>query len=313
MGKYTVIQGQNIFDVALYLYGSIEGIVDLIMNNPSHSLASVLNRGDVLEFSDGFVINPDITTHFRLNNITPSNGERNVYFKKSVFPKVFKISLTGKKTSAAFSVSGCGTMEIDWGDNTSMETVMLSGDSKRIFHTFDNSVSRQRKIVIYGDFSVKQLDFSDLAAAKVLLLRPVLAEKFSFKDACTGIDFMALLKDVYEVNLRGLKTTTLLPLIENKNLFILDLRDSHFSEEVLDEYLITLVKKHYSRRSCTVYLSQTPSGIYGEPYRNQYGKYEVTSGMEAVWLLCNEPSWNEAGYWNFFINEEVYTSEKSNK
>ena len=27
MGKYRVVAGQNIYDVALYLYGSIEGVV----------------------------------------------------------------------------------------------------------------------------------------------------------------------------------------------------------------------------------------------------------------------------------------------
>ena len=34
MGNYRVITGQNIYDVALHLYGSIEGIVDLLVNNP---------------------------------------------------------------------------------------------------------------------------------------------------------------------------------------------------------------------------------------------------------------------------------------
>jgi hypothetical protein len=29
MGKYRVIAGQNLYDIALHIYGSIEGIVDL--------------------------------------------------------------------------------------------------------------------------------------------------------------------------------------------------------------------------------------------------------------------------------------------
>ena len=33
MGSYRVVTGQNIYDVALHLYGSVEGIVDLLVNN----------------------------------------------------------------------------------------------------------------------------------------------------------------------------------------------------------------------------------------------------------------------------------------
>ena len=35
MGSYRVVAGQNIYDVALHLYGSVEGIVDLLVNNPA--------------------------------------------------------------------------------------------------------------------------------------------------------------------------------------------------------------------------------------------------------------------------------------
>ena len=42
MGKYRVVAGQNIYDVALYLYGSIEGVVDLLIIGGSGS--SICNR-----------------------------------------------------------------------------------------------------------------------------------------------------------------------------------------------------------------------------------------------------------------------------
>ena len=37
MGKYRVVAGQNIYDVALYLYGSIEGVVDSALTITSFS------------------------------------------------------------------------------------------------------------------------------------------------------------------------------------------------------------------------------------------------------------------------------------
>ena len=308
MGKYTVQVGQNLFDIALNLYGSIEGIVDLMMNNVNLSLADTLKTGDTLEFTDDFVINPDVAAWYRMNNIVPSNGERNVYYKSSAFPPVFKIRLSSKLTSAGFGISGAGNMEIDWGDNSRVEALALCGNMKKLFHTFDNTVVDRRHILMYGDFTIKQADFTDLVADSILLFRPVPTEKFILKDSKIRLDFMTLLKDVYEVNLTGAKPVSLLPLTTNKNLMKLDLSGVHIGQEIVDEYLTQLVKKHNGRRSCTVTLTGNPSGQYREPDRDTNGNYHLTGGMEAVWLLCNEPSWNEAGFWKFIINGQTYTS-----
>ena len=51
MGNYRVITGQNIYDVALHLYGSIDGIVDLLINNPGLSLETELRTGQELTLS----------------------------------------------------------------------------------------------------------------------------------------------------------------------------------------------------------------------------------------------------------------------
>ncbi|GAB6013635.1 hypothetical protein MK137Hg34_000320000, partial [Viscerimonas tarda] len=134
MGKYTVTAGQNIFDAALHIYGSIEGITDLMMNNAELSLAKKLKAGDTLEYSDGFVIHSDIVAHYRMNNIVPTNGERGVYFKEPSFPKIMAVFVDGKLTSAGFSVSGNGKMEIDWGDNSTLQSVNLSNSLQNISH-----------------------------------------------------------------------------------------------------------------------------------------------------------------------------------
>ena len=63
MGRYKVIAGQNIYDVALHLYGSIEGIVDLMMCNTDLSLDTTLKVGDELIYSDDFFINADVVAY----------------------------------------------------------------------------------------------------------------------------------------------------------------------------------------------------------------------------------------------------------
>ncbi|MEB3373814.1 hypothetical protein SFC43_13170 [Bacteroides sp. CR5/BHMF/2] len=66
----------------MHLYGSIEGIVDLLINNPELSLDDDLKSGDELDYTDEFVISPDIVAYNRMYNLLPANGERNVYYKE---------------------------------------------------------------------------------------------------------------------------------------------------------------------------------------------------------------------------------------
>ena len=74
MGSYRVVTGQNIYDVALHLYGSVEGIVDLLVNNPALSLETELCSGQELTYTDGFVINADVVAYNEMHGIVPSNG-----------------------------------------------------------------------------------------------------------------------------------------------------------------------------------------------------------------------------------------------
>lgn len=78
MGKYSVIAGQNLYDVALHLYGSIEGVVDLLVSNPDLSFDTILSAGRELIYTDGFVIRADVVAYNELHGIVPANGERHV-------------------------------------------------------------------------------------------------------------------------------------------------------------------------------------------------------------------------------------------
>ena len=102
MGKYRVVAGQNIYDVALYLYGSIEGVVDLLINNPDLSFATTLTAGRELVYTDDFVIRADVVAYNGLHGIVPANGERHVY------PKTFTLPLAVVLTLAA------GIITVQW-------------------------------------------------------------------------------------------------------------------------------------------------------------------------------------------------------
>lgn len=77
MSTYTVKTGQNIYDVALNLYGSIEGVFDLLISNDI-SLDDTLVSGQELAYHDSFVINQDVINSLDDADIVVKNGNTKV-------------------------------------------------------------------------------------------------------------------------------------------------------------------------------------------------------------------------------------------
>lgn len=309
MGRYVVTNGQNLYDVALHIYGSVEGIVDLMMNNTGLSLADRLRAGDELVYTDDFIINADVVAYNRQHGIIPSNGERQVYPRYFTLPLVSAFHLANTLTSVSFAVSGTGRMEIDWGDNSAVETVELGRSLRTYTHIFDNETGGFRRIRWFSEASFIHLDISGLLSSAIYIYHPLAVEEMKLRDASLAIDFLKLTHGVYEADLSGLKTGDLSPLVCCRGLMRLDLRDAVVKPSVLDEYLMGLVALYGQRRNCEVWLSMHPGGIYREPERDVNGRYLPRSGMEAIWVVLHEPAWNEGGAWKFFINDEIYTVE----
>jgi hypothetical protein len=306
---YRVTAGQNLYDVALHIYGSIEGIPDLLVSNPGHSMCTVLAQGQQLVYSDDFVINGEIVAYNRNHRIVPANGERCVYFKESQYPRIVEARVPATATSVGMTLSGSGVMEVDWGDNTPLQTITLGDRPAEYTHSFDNKVSGERKIRIYGDFRLRRADLSALNPSAVFILKPLYVEELTLRSCRAPLGFLAMLEGVYSLNLSKLKSNDLRPIVECRELMRLDLSGMDVLRENLDGWLITLVREHYGRRSCEVILTEAPSGEYREPARDADLNYAVTSGMEAVWLLVNEPAWNEGGQWKFNICGTIYTKQ----
>lgn len=85
MGKYVVKDGENIFDIALKIYGGIEGLFDLVASNEDaisqtgFSLNDTLQPGTQLNYTDNFAVNQDIVNWLDKNKVKVRNGEH-VYF-----------------------------------------------------------------------------------------------------------------------------------------------------------------------------------------------------------------------------------------
>lgn len=308
MGRYKIIAGQNIYDIALHIFGSIEGIVDLMMCNTDLSLDTTLKVGDELIYSDEFVINADVVAYNEMHGIVPSNGEHHVYPKLFTKPLAVAFSLPTELLNVQCSVSGVGTLEIDWGDNSDTEVITLTDKPQLLKHIFDNKVRKRRRIRWFTDAYFKQVDWSGLQPTSVVVLRPLPIEELTIKDATLTLDSLQMVNGIYLLDLSGLNCGNLKPLVECRELMRLNLTDARIKPTVLDEWLIVMVEKYGNRRNCVVRLTSQPTGIYQEPARNEeMGKYIITSGMEAVWVITHEESWNEGGKWKFIINDTEYS------
>ena len=308
MGRYKVIAGQNIYDIALHIYGSIEGIVDLMMCNTDLSLDTTLKVGDELIYSDDFIINADVVAYNEMHGIVPSNGEHHVYPKVFTKPLSVAFSLPTQTLSVLCSVSGVGTLEIDWGDNSDTEVITLTDKPQLLKHIFDNKVRKRRRIRWFTDAYFKQVDWSGLQPTSVVILRPLPMEELTIKDATLTLDSLQMVTGIYSLNLSGLTSSNLKPLVECRELMTLNLTDARIKPTVLDEWLIAMVERYGNRRNCEVSLTAVPTGTYQEPARNaDTGRYTITSGMEAIWVITHEESWNEGGKWRFIINDKEYS------
>ena len=289
MAIYKVKPAQNLYDVALHLYGSIEGLFDLLITNEWLSMTTELQPGMELEYHDYFVINESVVSQMKKDDIVPSNSMRHVYLKHPDAPLMFIVNCNTLLTHVSMIVGGEGEMIIDWGDNSPLETVTLSHTNQMVEHYFDSTVET-RRIKVYGTFQLTYFDNSGLGG-HFYLMRPITVDEFYSKANGYSLESLFLFEGTYKVSLPSCTVASLLP-IGDMSLMELDLRSTHFViDGLVDEYLDYIVKNYGSRRNCTVYLDEMP----GE------------TGVKAIRTILGEVDWNKNGKWKFIINGQEYT------
>ena len=74
MQVYKVKRNQNIFDVAVSTHGSIEGIFDLLINNPDLSFHSQLKEDEEIYWDEEFIIYDSIVNTLQSEHCTGKRG-----------------------------------------------------------------------------------------------------------------------------------------------------------------------------------------------------------------------------------------------
>lgn len=289
MAQYIVKSNQNLFDVALHLYGTIEGVFNLLVANPDLSMSSDLIPGMAIEYQEGFTINPVIVDTMTSERLVPSNGERHVYSKHQTSLPVLVVCAKHDAPSISFKAGGEGQMLVDWGDNSEIETINLSHTDKTYTHYYDNVVDI-RRVKVYGEFSFTYLDTSGITG-DMFVLSPVYVDEYVSQSNGYNQKGLFLFEGTYSVNLQKCHISDL-SFIQDMSLMTLDLRGVKFTNiDVLDDYLEYIASNYGDRRACTVYLTTQPS----------------ERGMNAINTIISEVAWNFPDQWQFIINDTVYT------
>lgn len=310
MQAYKVRNNQNIFDVAIAIYGSVEGIFDLLVNNPELSFDSVLNGGQELYWDEDFVVYDTIVNSLKTEKIVPVNGERHVYYKDPSLPLKCVIQVSEEDSYVTLLLAGDGNMTVDWGDNSELQIISLQPALQNYTHYFDN-ITNNRSIRLYGDFNIKTWDMSPLNGL-ILPTQPMIVDEVEMKQNNVPLQGLFLFNETYSVKMNNITITDLSP-IQGMSLSYLELKQIEYtSSNTLDAYLKYVAQHNNQRRNCTVVLDTQPSGVYREPNKDVNGNYVITSGMEAIYVITHENSWNEAGPWVFNICGTIYQYENQN-
>lgn len=192
MLKYKVRSGQNIYDIALTLYGSVEGIFDLLASNEWLTMETVLLSGMELNYHDEFVINKNISLWLKENNIIVKNGEhiyhylniedfvkehiqanhteqyesttsmspdeQNMFWSVLCRPRMI-IHQQGQLSAIKLKLKPARHLVIDWGDYSSPQ-IIEGTNEQEVEHCYKGLGAHI--ITFYGDFDFSFLNLKEV-------------------------------------------------------------------------------------------------------------------------------------------------------
>lgn len=192
MLEYKVRSGQNIYDIAMMIYGGVEGIFDLLVSNEWLTMDTELHYGMVLNYHENFVINQSVINWLEANNILVKNGcypcnkveiedyvksyisekhpeiiasmqsmstdEQSMYWETVYMPRM-AIKHQGPLCTIKFQLEKDTHLFIDWGDMSDISTYEGT-EEQTVEHCYKGTSTHQ--ITWYGDFSFSMLDLTEL-------------------------------------------------------------------------------------------------------------------------------------------------------
>jgi hypothetical protein len=243
----------------MQLTGSIEGVFDLLISNPTLNLYDTLKAGTVINYHSEYKINESIVDELNDKKIKVANGEREIYVKEPAgMPRIMLYLHDAATNHILMYMTGNGDVTVDWGDNSQLQTTPLSStEPSSLYHVFDNDVDT-RIIKIYGDFELKYFEFGNVEAT-IYFLNNVVVNRFSATSSDINLNFLALCQDTEWVNLTNSYITELTPLAQLTKTTSINLRGLQTTNAALNDMLAAFVDSLTDDRvACSVTLPYKP-------------------------------------------------------
>lgn len=286
---YIVQNKQNIYDVAVQLYGSVEGIFDLLITNDWLTMDTTLKAGDELQYHPQYTLNKDILGLLNERGIVVVNGDGAEVTSYYGMMPVFVLSATiGDSLTGKMTIGGTGSIFVDWGDSGS-STHRLSGTTVVAGHNYGRSDNYTIKC--YADGTLNWIDLRGLSSTLYLTQNVTLEALLTdSRETIPDMSLFDLIDSVDRLMLRNQRFDSL-TFVEKYDLLLLDLIGSEIDPTVMQEYLIWINNHLASLRGCDVYLDES---------QVNYNCYTLINE-----IVTSQPY---GGEWCFYVGDTVINS-----
>lgn len=297
---YIAAPNQNIYDIAVDIHGTIDGVSDLLVNNSWLTLDIDIKGGDKITYTSGVTLDEYEAERLDMFGVVPATQNRNTYYRPKLSGKKFDVFLNKDVLSFDCIIEFDGEQEIsvDWGDNSDIE--VFKSSPAQISHSFygEEGVERTIRFYIKTD-EVINIDIKTEDLINIMVYNSINTRFFSTKSNMGDVRFFNLLTGIQRITASNISPETLAPLSKLITIQDLDITSSKIKPKQLDEFFISLVKNYGERLPATIKTTTKPNGDFKEPNI----KNMPQNGMEAVWMLVNEPAWNtDYHQWHIIID-----------
>lgn len=305
MSTYTVQTNQSVFDVAMAIHGTIDGLADILVNNKGLNLVDDIEAGEEIVFTSIITLNKPVVDFLDSKGIVVANNGLDVKFQQPLHPIIASLSIN--KSSSIFEFTKTdGDIYIDWGDESDIE--LFTSSTKHVYHQFDISVAEKDErfnIRIFGDKSTSLGDVEVISTTveSCILYRSVSMTGYIDGSEIENPEFISLADGIKHISLANATSGDFGFLGRIETIRELYLETKNTTPESIDSLFKTIVNEYGGRLPASIKTKIAPNGKYQAPKDNLPPK----TGMEAVWVLINSEQWNtETHRWKIEIDGIEY-------
>lgn len=288
---YTVKRNQNIYDVAVQIYGSVEGLFDLLISNEGLAMDSELKEGQELVYHPVFIQNHSMLNKFANEKITLANGLAKEIPVINLSNVQFVMGVQARKNvTERMKIEGDGPIVVDWGDSVFEVNSLLENNMVTFIHLYTSTL--MFKLFVSSDNPITALDIRGMAGRIYLqeCLNSLISyaeSKDNIEEGCIGL-IGNQLKRFALINKPDFNAMCL----ERFDLSYLNLTGASFKDTSITDYIRSRQTGGAALEGGEIHLSEA---------------FVPKETIEAVYDLVNDEQYGDK--WIVFIDDTVFKKD----